>query len=68
MLSFSWVIFKKDFLMIDISPLVWYRYIDNIFMLWQHGEKELKKFLVILNSYHLTIKFAANYSREKKVF
>ena len=68
MLSFSWVIFKKDFLVIDISPLVWYRYIDNIFMLWQHREKELKKFLEILNSYHLTIKFTANYSREKKVF
>ena len=68
MLSFSWVILKKDFLVIDIWPLVWYRYIDNIFMLWQHGEKELKKFLEILNSYHLTIKFTANYSREKKVF
>ena len=68
MLSFSWVIFKEDFLVIDISPLVWYRYIDNIFMLWQHREKELKKFLEILNAYHLTIKFTANYSREKKVF
>ena len=37
-------------------------------MLWQHGEKELKKFLEILNSYHLTIKFTANYSREKISF
>ena len=34
-------------------------------MLWQHGEKELKKFLEILTSYHPTIKFTANYSREK---
>ena len=49
----------------DISPLVWWQYIDNIFMLWQHGEKALKKFLEILNSYHPTIKFTANYSREK---
>ena len=22
----------------DISPLVWWRYRDNIFMLWQHDE------------------------------
>ena len=51
----------------DISPLVWWRYIDNIFMLWQHGEKELKKFLEILN-YHPTIKFTAYYSREKISF
>ena len=34
-------------------------------MLWEHGEKELKNLLEILNSYHLTIKFTANYSREK---
>ena len=52
----------------DISSLVWWQYIDNIFMLWQHGEKALKKFLEILNSYHPTIKFTANYSREKICF
>ena len=44
----------------DISPNVWWRYIDDIFMLWQHGEKKLKKFLEILNSYHPTIKFIVN--------
>ena len=33
-------------------------------MLWQHGEKELQKFLEFLNCYHLTIKFTANYSRK----
>ena len=37
-------------------------------MLWKHGEKELKKLLEILNSYHLTIKFTAIYSREKISF
>ena len=52
----------------DISHLVWWRHIDNVFMLWQHGEKEHKKFLEILNSYHPTIKFIANYSREKISF
>ena len=53
----------------EISPLIWWRYIiDDIFMLWQHGKKELKKFLEIVNSYHSTIKFTANYSREKISF
>ena len=48
-----------------LQPLVWWRYIDDIFMLWQHGEKELKKFLDILNCYHPSIKFTWDYSREK---
>ena len=52
----------------DISPLAWWRYIDDIFMLWQHGENEPKKFLEILNSYHATIKFTANYSRDMMSF
>ena len=43
----------------DISSLVWWWYIDDDFMLWQHGEKDLKKFLDILNSYHPTMKFTA---------
>ena len=30
----------------DKKPLAWWRYIDDIFMLWQHSEKELEKFLV----------------------
>ena len=47
------------------KPLSWWRYIDDIFMLWEHGEKELEKFLEFLNCYHLTIKFTANYSREE---
>ena len=37
-------------------------------MLWHHGEKALKKFLEILNFYHPTIKFTANYSWEKICF
>ena len=49
----------------DISSLVWWRYIDDIFMLCQHGEKKLKQFSEIPNSYHPIIKITANYSREK---
>ena len=49
----------------DILPLIWWRYTDDIFMLCQHGEKKFKKFLEILNSYHSTIKFLANYPGKK---
>ena len=49
----------------DIFLLLMWRYIDNIFMLWQLGKKEIKKFLEIHNSCHSTIKFTANYLREK---
>ena len=37
-------------------------------MLWEHGEKELEKFLEILNCHHPLIKFTANYSREEISF
>ena len=49
----------------DISLLVCWRYTDDNFMLWQYGEKRLEKFLEILNSFHPTIKFTSNNSREK---
>ena len=50
------------------KPLVWWRYIDDIFMIWQHGEEKLKEFLKILNSCHPTIKFTAEYSLDKVNF
>ena len=48
------------------KPMIWWRYIDNIFFIWEHGEESLEKFLSKLNSIHPTITFAAEYS-EKKV-
>ena len=44
------------------KPLFWCCNIDDIFMIWQHGEKALKEFLKILNSCHPTIKLTAEYS------
>ena len=42
---------------------MWWRYIDDIFFLWEHGEEKLKKFLEYLNEKHLTIKFPAEWSQ-----
>jgi len=36
---------------------VWWRYVDDIFMIWNHGEEQLQKFLKEINILHPTIKF-----------
>ena len=43
-------------------PFVWWRYIDDIFMIWTEGEDNLKTFINYLNSIHPTIKFTHEYS------
>ena len=44
------------------KPLIWLRYIDDIFFIWTHGEQELERFLKDLNNFtpHLsfTLKLA----------
>ena len=50
------------------KALVWWRYIDDIFVIWQHGEEKLKEFLKILNSCHPAIKFTAEYSLDRASF
>ena len=48
----------------DRQPLIWLRFIDDIFMIWNHGEQELKKFLEYLNNIHDKIKFTHEFSKE----
>ena len=38
----------------DKKSLAWWRHIDDIFMLWQHGEKELLKIFELLPSHNKT--------------
>ena len=33
-----------------LQPLLWLRYIDDIFILWQHGPEEFDKFVTYLNN------------------
>ena len=57
---------EEDFLeTLMKKPWLWWRYIDDIFMIWQHREDELKTFLEKLNNFHPSIKFTCEYSREK---
>ena len=50
------------------KPSVWWRYIDDIFFIWEHGEESLQEFINEINSFHPTIKFTADWSKEKVNF
>ena len=50
------------------KPLVWLRVIDDIFLIWAHGEEKLNIFINFLNSSHETIKFTSEYSQENISF
>ena len=45
-----------------LKPLIWKRFIDEIFFIWTYGQKELDTFVQYLNSCHTTIKFTAETS------
>ena len=49
--------------MLNITPLkskIWLSYVDDIFMIWQHGNDKLEIFLTMINTIHPTTKFTAN--------
>ena len=44
------------------QPLVWFRYIDDIFFIWAHGENSLKDFMMEFNNFNPSIKFTYEFS------
>ena len=52
----------------DKKPHVWWRYIDDVFAMWTHGENHLKDFLEHLNQAHPTIRFTADWSPDSMSF
>ena len=51
---------KKILNKVKKKPKFWWRYIDDLFFIWEHGEESLKKFISEINSFHSTIKFTAD--------
>jgi hypothetical protein len=51
-----------------LQPHLWLRFIDDIFMIWLHGPKELTTFIEWLNQQHATIKFTAEHSMDQVNF
>ena len=48
----------------DKKPLLWLRFIDDIFMIWIHGLDELQKCIKYLNAIHPKIKFNHEHSEK----
>lgn len=46
-----------------LKPLYYKRFIDDIFLIWPHGENELLSFIADFNTVHQSISFSHDYSR-----
>ena len=53
---------------LEYAPWIWWRYIDDVFFIWEHGEEKLDAFMTYLNSVHPTIKFTEKHSYHSRIF
>ena len=53
---------------LDAVPSTWWRYIDDVFAIWSHGEERLTHFLEKINHLHSSIKFIAKWSAKSVSF
>ena len=51
-----------------LRPLVWWRYIDDILMIWPHGEEKLNEFVNLLYSSHEAISSPMKFHSLKSTF
>nr|XP_060622650.1 uncharacterized protein LOC132769734 [Anolis sagrei ordinatus] len=49
------------------KPTIWFRYVDDTFTIWSHGEEELNRFLEHLNSIHPNIQFTMEKEKEGRL-
>ena len=52
----------------QLQPLVWFRYIDDVFFILVHGEEELNIFLKSLNEFNPVTKFIYESNKESITF
>ena len=61
--------YKTKFLETQIlKALVWFRYIDDIFFIWTHGEEKLEKFMEDFNSFCGDIKYTCEFDKYSTSF
>ena len=48
--------------------MTWWRYVDDIFFILEHGQESLNVFIDQVNMFHPTIKFMAEHSKEEVNF
>ena len=46
----------------SFQPFIWWRYMDDIFMIWTRSIQDLNTFTSFLNDIHSTMKFTCDYS------
>ena len=51
-----------------LIPFMWKRFMDDIFLIWTHGEASFQSFIKHLNSFHPTIKFEVTHSTKSVNF
>ena len=52
----------------EFQPLVWFRYIDDVFFIWTHGPDKLVSFMTEFNNYHPNVKFTYESNKENITF
>ncbi|XP_068692864.1 uncharacterized protein [Montipora foliosa] len=50
------------------KPIIWKRFIDDIFSVWTSSKQEISNFVDFANRFHATIKFTCEMSSERAVF
>ena len=56
---------KKIFENTNFKPLLWRQHFDDTFGIWTEGFERLQEFYQCLNSFHPTIKFTMEFSKEQ---
>ena len=51
-----------------LQPTLWVRFIDDIFLLWDHKRDNLNQFISHLNESHHSIKFTHEISTDRVAF
>ena len=55
---------EKSLEKVNNKPYLCWRYIDDIFFIWEHGEENLRNFVETLNKFHPKIKFIVEWSQK----
>ena len=50
------------------KPLMWKRFIDDIFSLWNVDKEQIDSFIELANNHHPTIKFTAEVQKQRPPF
>ena len=52
----------------EITPWIWWRFLDDIFVIWLHSYEELEMFLARLNRFHENVKFTWEIAYDRIAF